>query len=598
MSLRNKLLIGFVVAATFSLIVGIVGLLALSDSLRSIRDMAESDLPSVESLGRANEAHTSARSFARAMVTFERSLADLERSRKGFNDSMERLRSGLKDYSALIASAEERKLYETIERKLEDWYNSQQPAMQLWAVKEKMIREGVRESDLQAYRAMNAKLDEAQSSTSASFISLENSLLELSDLNMKDARTNAVQVIQTAERSRWIMGVVVAFAFAVALWIGFTLSQSTMRLLGADPSEITDIVKQVATGDTTAVFNPQIDYGVYQDVRLMVNGLSHKARQAGAIAAGDLNQEIHLLSEKDTLGLSFQKMIAVLRDVITRSNVAASQVAAGSDQVSSASQSLSQGATEQAAAVEEMTSSVTEISSKIKINAESALEASETAQRAQKLAEQGNCQIEVTLKAMNDINQSSLEISKIIKVIDDIAFQTNLLALNAAVEAARAGRHGKGFAVVADEVRNLAGRSAKAARETTELIESSSRKVEGGLAEARKTADSFKAIMESSLGVASTVKQIAAASREQASAIEQIASGINQINRVTQTTTASAEETASAAEELAGQSQELRRSLAYFKLDEERQGRVIALRKPQPGPGTEWGLDLHSGQAS
>lgn len=598
MSLRNKLLIGFVVAATFSLIVGIIGLLALSDSLRSIRDMAESDLPSVESLGRANEAHTSARSFARSMVIFERSVADLERSQKGFDESMERLRAGLKDYSALIATPEERKLYETIERILDEWFRAQQATFQLWTLKEKMIREGVRESDPHAYRAMNAKLDDVQSGTSTSFVALEESLLELSNLNMNDARSNATRVVQTAERSRWIMGVVVAFAFAVALGIGFALSQSTMRLLGADPSEITDIVKQVATGDTTAVFNSHIDYGVYQDVRLMVNGLAHKAKQAEAIAAGDLTQEIHLLSEKDTLGLSFQKMMTVLRDVITRSNLAASQVAAGSDQVSSASQSLSQGATEQAAAVEEITSSVTEISSKIKINADSALEASNTAQQAQKFAEQGNSQIEVTLKAMNDINQSSLEISKIIKVIDDIAFQTNLLALNAAVEAARAGRHGKGFAVVADEVRNLAGRSAKAAKETTELIESSSRKVEDGLAEARKTADSFKAIMESSFGVASTVKQIAAASREQASAIEQIASGINQINKVTQTTTASAEETASASEELAGQSQELRRSLAYFKLDDERQGRVIAMRKPQPGPGNEWGVHHPSAQAS
>lgn len=594
MSLRNKLLGGFALAATFSLVVGIIGLLALSDSLRSIRDMAESDLPSVESLGRANEAHTSARSFARSMVIFERSVADLERSRKGFDESMERLRSGLKDFSVLIATAEERKLYETIERRLDEWISSQEPAFQLWIVKEKMIRDGIRESDPEAFKAMNAKLDQAQSSTGKSFLALEDSLIELSNLSMHMARSNAKRVIQTAERSRWIMGVVVGLAFAFSLWIGFTLSQSTMRLLGADPSEITEIVKKVATGDTTAEFNPSIDYGVYQDVRLMVNGLAHKAKQAEGIAAGDLTQDIHLLSGKDRLGHSFQKMMDVLRDVITRSNLAASQVAAGSEQVSSASQTLSQGATEQAAAVEEITSSVTEISAKIKINANSAFDASETAQRAQKLAEQGNCQIEVTLNAMNDINKSSLEISKIIKVIDDIAFQTNLLALNAAVEAARAGRHGKGFAVVADEVRNLAGRSAKAAKETTELIESSSRKVEGGLAEARKTADSFKAIMESSLAVASTVKQIAAASREQASAIEQIASGINQINRVTQTTTASAEETASAAEELAGQSQELRRSLAYFKLDDERQGRVLALRTAQAESDKQWGKELKS----
>ncbi|MBF0528920.1 MAG: cache domain-containing protein, partial [Deltaproteobacteria bacterium] len=298
----------------------------------------------------------------------------------------------------------------------------------------------------------------------------------------------------------------------------------------------------------------------------MADSLDAKAKLAGAIADGDLTREVHLASNKDVLGQALEKMVFSLNDALGQANEAVDQAVSGSTQVSDASQSLSQGASEQAAALEQITSSLTEIASQTKSNAENASQANQIALSAKQAAEGGNSQMAEMNAAMKAINDSSKEIAKIIKAIDGIAFQTNLLALNAAVEAARAGKHGKGFAVVAQEVRNLAGRSAKAAQETAELIETSVSKVEHGADILSKTADSLVNIVTEATKVADLVGEISAASNEQAQGLAQINQGLSQIEQVTNRNTANAEQTASAAEELSGQAMRLREIFSQFKL--------------------------------
>ena len=386
---------------------------------------------------------------------------------------------------------------------------------------------------------------------------------------------------------------ILVFGGAVATLIIRTLN----RQLGADPTEIAGVAGRIAKGDLAFALdrNEHAD-SVYEAVKLMVENLGAKAELAKAIAGGDLTRSVELASDKDDLGKALQTMVSDLRTIIGQIDQAALQIDSGTSQVSDSSTYLSQGATEQAAAIEEITSSMTELSSKTTSNADNANEANGLADKARVSAEVGTKEMKRMEEAMHDIEESSQSIVKIIKVIDEIAFQTNLLALNAAVEAARAGRHGKGFAVVAEEVRSLASRSAKAAQETTDLIEGASSKVKGGTEIAGRTAEALGEIVDLIGGTADLVGEIADSSIAQAGGVKQINTGLQQIDSVTQQNTANAEETASAAEELSSQATELRAMLQKFKITDEQNTTTVVVHGhiPQPlpegGDAEGWGM--------
>ena len=312
----------------------------------------------------------------------------------------------------------------------------------------------------------------------------------------------------------------------------------------------------------------------------------------GRLAQGDLTFDARPRDDRDLLRGALKKLGFDLQHTFSQIQTVANQLDSGSDQVSESSQTLSQGATEQAAALEEIGASLNQITAQTRQSAEGAGEANALSNRVMQAAEKGTEEMRRMVEAMSDINQASQNISKIIKTIDEIAFQTNLLALNAAVEAARAGQHGKGFAVVAEEVRNLAARSAKAAQETTQLIESSVSKAANGNQIAERTAGALDEIVVGVTRFNSLVGEIAAAAEEQVQAIGQINQGLGQIGQATQQNTASAEESAAASEELSSQAGELRRLLAQFRLRQSEATPVAAPRRTKAAPraaGLGWG---------
>jgi methyl-accepting chemotaxis protein len=310
--------------------------------------------------------------------------------------------------------------------------------------------------------------------------------------------------------------------------------------------------------------------GVNKMLDVIVEPMQEQAKALERMSKGDLSAFITRKFKGehqrvvDLINMFLQEMNARLSKI--RSAVKESSSA--SEQVGATSQTLASSAQQQGASLEEISSTVEEIDSQVKMNAENAQVANNLANETAQTVKRGNEQMEQMVRAMNEIAEASREVGKIIKVIDEIAFQTNLLALNAAVEAARAGQHGKGFAVVAQEVRSLAGRSAKAAKETADMIENALKQVDEGVELAGKTANVLKEIGQNAVKTRDLVAEMSTGSQEQATGINQVTRAIGGINVGVQNVLQQSEELATAAEELHDQVRTVLENIERFKLAE------------------------------
>lgn len=345
----------------------------------------------------------------------------------------------------------------------------------------------------------------------------------------------------------------------------------------AEPIRVTkDSLSNLAAGN----FNFSIDADRFkgefnemaENINYTIKVLSEYIAEISSILKNMANQNLNVEITHNYVGDfkeiqdSLNLIIANFNQLIKEIIMSSEQVAIGSQSIADSSTALAQGASEQASAVEELTATIGLVSKNAERNTENVIKSNELADTAKESATRIRDEMQDLLKAMDDINESSNNISNIIKVIDDIAFQTNILALNAAVEAARAGEHGKGFAVVADEVRTLAARSQTSAQETSDLIAESLSKAEQGSEIVNRTADTVRKIVNQIDEISTLSNEVAHDSKEQTNSISEINIGINQIATVVSNNTATSEESAAASEELASQSAVFKSTVSKFTL--------------------------------
>ena len=554
LKIRLKLYILIGVALLGMLIISGMSFFLMGRMNNMTNDIATSWLPSVDVARELSATISNIRLNELEYLTADSDSKE-ETSLQSLQDGIERTDALLSAYEDMI-DEEERNFYD----------NANNLWTQYQAVEEEMMAFAKQGRSESARAILDGECE-------ALFNSLNSAFDDIIAYNTKGSADAAAESASLYRTATLTMAAVVIAIILVGVFFSFVI----IRLIKTPISEIQNAAIKMAEGD----LDVKISYTSKDELGILavqVSRLIHKLQ----LIIEDENQFLAKMAEGDftvdstceeaytggfyPLLVSFRGIADKLNDTMLQISQSSAQVAGGADQVSNGAQALAQGATEQASSVQELAATIDEISNKVNQNADSARQASKAADCVRVKMNVSKEKMQQMTHAMGDISSCSSEISKIMKIIEDIAFQTNILALNAAVEAARAGAAGKGFAVVADEVRNLANKSTKASENIAALIENSLQAIENGTQIADDTAQSLIQAVNDVNEMAGIIEQISEASSDQADSIAQLTVGIDQISNVVQTNSATAEESAAASEELSGQSQLMKSLVERFQL--------------------------------
>ncbi len=546
MKIKKRLITAFLIVVALAILIGGAGIIGVTTLNQSMTSMYDKNLVPLPILADARESLQKVRLQVRVVIADSGNADKLITDEATLNTYMNDFITYLDEYATYIKMPAAQALYEDSKK---TWTNDVKPGI------EEVVR-------IAKTGDADAALAAAGVTTPFTNTIVEN-LTQMSVIKVDDAE-NAKETSKTTYIAMIsiIIGVLVGaviISIVLALYIANLISRPLDRIMA--------IMNQVGqTGDLT--IGAEQEAILIEDLKgkdeiaeclisfhSLYRHIERTSASLSLIASGDLTGTITTLSDKDALGVSLSDMQSNLKRMFADINEATEQVSSGSTQVSDGAQSLALGSTEQASAIEQLSSSIEIIANKTKENSQMATEAAKLSSNIKTNAETGTEQMGKMMQAVKDINDASISISNVIKVIDDIAFQTNILALNAAVEAARAGQHGKGFAVVADEVRN-----------TSSLIANSMEKAKLGAQIADSTSASLHQIVEGINESTELVGKIAVSSEEQTVGISQINTGIDQVAQVVQQNSATAEESAAASEEMSSQATVLAGLVAQFKI--------------------------------
>jgi methyl-accepting chemotaxis protein len=511
MRLGAKLTLAFGVVLAFSAVIGGMSLWRLSEVNSASNTLGHHWLPAVGHANRIRAAVLEFRDFENkhANATDEAYMAEYEDKMGAARTVVE---SEVAAYKALPVEAKELELLAAFDKTWADYQTINKNVVA-------MMRRG-------------ETVDAKDVSDGAALMASDETIMAvdaLSELGFASGVEAADGANATYKNAMTLVLAMLAAALVLGIGLALTITRSLLRQLGGEP------------GTAVAV--------------------------AQAVAQGDLSTRIPLRAGDNT------SLLARLSEMQTGLAQVVSNVRSGSESVATASQQIAQGnndlsgrTEQQAASLQQTAATMDELGSTVRNNADNAKQANQLALGASTVAVKGGEVVGQVVQTMKGINDSSKKIADIISVIDGIAFQTNILALNAAVEAARAGEQGRGFAVVAGEVRTLAQRSAEAAKQIKQLINTSVERVDQGTALVDQAGRTMEEIVGAIRRVTDIVGEISSASVEQSSGVSQVGQAVSQMDQATQQNAALVEESAAAAESLRQQAQQLVEAVAVFKL--------------------------------